>query len=207
MDPRAVVEGAVAGLGIAIAIGVMEWLSQASHYPLTVIPFATSIALVIGSPDAEPAQPRALIGGHVVATLVGLAMLKLTGRRCGGWVGDPCDVSDRHVSPSGRDRPAAGGLQQPALVVPVGPGAGRRAAADGVRLSLASLTAPPPVAAALAVMAYQDVPDVAISPRFLRVDRSPSRTSTTLRPWKAVNVDRCPIDTMVVSDNFSSKSR
>jgi CBS-domain-containing membrane protein len=79
MDPRAVVEGAVAGLGIAIAIGVMEWLSQASHYPLTVIPFATSIALVIGSPDAEPAQPRALIGGHVVATLVGLAMLKLTG--------------------------------------------------------------------------------------------------------------------------------
>jgi CBS-domain-containing membrane protein len=55
-------------------------LSQASHYPLAVIPFATSIALVIGSPDAEPAQPRALIGGHVVATPVGLAMLKLTGR-------------------------------------------------------------------------------------------------------------------------------
>jgi CBS-domain-containing membrane protein len=35
--------------------------------------------LVIGSPEAEPAQPRALIGGHVVATLVGLAMLRLTG--------------------------------------------------------------------------------------------------------------------------------
>jgi CBS-domain-containing membrane protein len=41
------------------------------------IPFATSIALVIGSPDAEPAQP--LVGGHVVATLVGLAKVKLTG--------------------------------------------------------------------------------------------------------------------------------
>jgi CBS-domain-containing membrane protein len=79
MDPRTVAEGAVAGLGIAIAIGVMEWLSLASHYPLAIIPFATSIALVIGSPDAEPAQPRALIGGHVVATLVGLAVLKLTG--------------------------------------------------------------------------------------------------------------------------------
>jgi len=35
--------------------------------------------LVIGSPDAEPAQPRALNGGHVVATLVGLAVLQLTG--------------------------------------------------------------------------------------------------------------------------------
>src|SRR6266853_1457809 len=71
--------GAVAGLGAAIAIGVMEWLSVASHYPLAIIPFATSIVLVIGSPDAEPAQPRALIGGHVVSTLVGLAVLKVTG--------------------------------------------------------------------------------------------------------------------------------
>jgi CBS-domain-containing membrane protein len=35
--------------------------------------------LVIGSPEAEPAQPRALIGGHLVATLAGLAMLQLTG--------------------------------------------------------------------------------------------------------------------------------
>ena len=35
--------------------------------------------LVIGSPDAEPAQPRALIGGHLISTLVGLLVLKLTG--------------------------------------------------------------------------------------------------------------------------------
>jgi CBS-domain-containing membrane protein len=57
----------------------MEWFSVASHYPLAIIPFATAIVLVIGSPEAEPAQPRALIGGHIVATLVGLAMLQLTG--------------------------------------------------------------------------------------------------------------------------------
>ena len=46
---------------------------------LAVIPFATSIVLVIGSPDVEPAQPRALIGGHLISALVGLAVLKLTG--------------------------------------------------------------------------------------------------------------------------------
>jgi CBS-domain-containing membrane protein len=57
----------------------MEWLSITAHYPLAVIPFATSIVLVIGSPDAEPAQPRALIGGHIVSTLVGLALLQVTG--------------------------------------------------------------------------------------------------------------------------------
>jgi CBS-domain-containing membrane protein len=72
-------EGAVAGAGVALAIGAMEWFSFTSHYPLAVIPFATSIALVIGSPDAEPAQPRALIGGHLVSTLVGLAVVQLTG--------------------------------------------------------------------------------------------------------------------------------
>jgi CBS-domain-containing membrane protein len=79
LDRRNIQAGVVAGLGGAIAIGVMEWLSIATHYPLAVIPFATSIVLVIGSPEAEPAQPRALIGGHFVSALVGLAVLKLAG--------------------------------------------------------------------------------------------------------------------------------
>jgi CBS-domain-containing membrane protein len=76
---EASVAGLVAGIGAAIAIGAMEWFSRASHYPLVIIPFATSIVLVIGSPEAEPAQPRALIGGHLVSTITGLALLKLTG--------------------------------------------------------------------------------------------------------------------------------
>jgi CBS-domain-containing membrane protein len=78
-DQHNVTAGAVAGLGAALAIGGMEWLSVASQYPLVIIPFATSIVLVIGSPEAEPAQPRAVIGGHIVATLIGLAVLRLTG--------------------------------------------------------------------------------------------------------------------------------
>lgn len=71
--------GAVAGLGAALAIGVMELLSAKLNYPLAVIPFATSIVLVIGSPDAVPAQPRALIGGHLVSTMVGLMVLQAAG--------------------------------------------------------------------------------------------------------------------------------
>jgi len=74
-----VAQAAAAGLGVAFAIGAMEWSSVVSHYPLTLIPFATSIVLVLGSPDAEPAQPRALIGGHLVATLVGFAVLRVAG--------------------------------------------------------------------------------------------------------------------------------
>jgi CBS-domain-containing membrane protein len=43
------------------------------------VPFATSIVLVMGSPELEAAQPRPLIGGHVVATVVGLLVVKITG--------------------------------------------------------------------------------------------------------------------------------
>lgn len=71
--------GAIAGLGATAAIGIMEFLSARLNYPLAAIPFATSIALVIGAPDAAAAQPRALIGGHLVSTLVGLMVLHLVG--------------------------------------------------------------------------------------------------------------------------------
>ena len=40
-------------------------------------PFATSIVLVMGTPEAAPATPRALIGGHLVSIL-GLLVVALT---------------------------------------------------------------------------------------------------------------------------------
>jgi CBS-domain-containing membrane protein len=67
------------GVGGAIAIGVMEVFSARAAYPLMAIPFATSIVMVLGSPKAEPAQPRALIGGHLVSTFVGLLVVKVCG--------------------------------------------------------------------------------------------------------------------------------
>lgn len=71
-----VLAGAAGG---AIAIGLMEVFAARAELPLMAVPFATSIVLVMGSPEAEAAQPRALIGGHLVATAVGLAVLSLTG--------------------------------------------------------------------------------------------------------------------------------
>jgi CBS-domain-containing membrane protein len=72
--------GILAGAaGGAIAIGVMEFLSARMAFPLGSIPFATSIVLVMGAPDAPPAQPRALFGGHLVSAIVGLLVVKLIG--------------------------------------------------------------------------------------------------------------------------------
>ena len=65
--------------GGAVAIGIMEAFSVSSAFPLVAIPFATSIVLVLGSPEAAPAQPRALIGGHLVSTMVGLLVVKTCG--------------------------------------------------------------------------------------------------------------------------------
>lgn len=72
-----VIAAGAAGGGVAIA--VMEFLSAQLAYPLASIPFATSIVLVMGSPEAKPAQPRALVGGHLVSALVGLMVVKAMG--------------------------------------------------------------------------------------------------------------------------------
>ena len=72
--------GMLAGAaGGALAIGIMEAFSTRAAIPLMAIPFATSIVLVMGSPEVEAAQPRALIGGHIVSTIVGLLVVMVAG--------------------------------------------------------------------------------------------------------------------------------
>src|SRR5215470_16292642 len=79
-DQESDVVGSLAGaFGGAIAIAAMEFASASASYPLMAIPFATSIVLVMGLPHSEPAQPRALIGGHMLATVIGLIAVKVAG--------------------------------------------------------------------------------------------------------------------------------
>ena len=70
------IAGAVGG---AVAIALMELLSERAALPVMFVPFATSIVLVMGSPEIEAAQPRALVGGHLIASVVGLVVVKITG--------------------------------------------------------------------------------------------------------------------------------
>jgi CBS-domain-containing membrane protein len=76
----ALIAVAIAGAaGGVVAIVAMEYLSQRAAFPLMFVPFATSIVLVMGSPEVEAAQPRALVGGHLMSTVVGLLVVKLVG--------------------------------------------------------------------------------------------------------------------------------
>ena len=70
--------------GGGIAIGLMYLLSFETEFPLASIPFAKSIVLMTGSPEAAPARPRALVGGHVLSALIGVVALKLAGPEA--WV-------------------------------------------------------------------------------------------------------------------------
>ena len=74
--PRTVLFRAVGGGG---AIALMIWLSKTSGVPLMWIPFATSIVMVMGSPEAPPAQPLRILGGHMVCAAAGIACTMLLG--------------------------------------------------------------------------------------------------------------------------------
>lgn len=64
----------------ALAIGVCAWLSQQSGAPWLMAPFGASCVLAFGLPDSPLAQPRALLGGHLITSAVGLLLL--------AWLGD-----------------------------------------------------------------------------------------------------------------------
>ena len=63
-------------LGGAIAIAIIGLLHSRRIPPLGD-PFCH--VNCHSSPTAKPAQPRALIGGHLISTIVGLVMLKIFG--------------------------------------------------------------------------------------------------------------------------------
>lgn len=69
----------VSGIGGAIAIALAAWLSTATGQPLLMAPFGASCFLMFVVPENPVAQPRNVIGGHVVSALVGMAIITLFG--------------------------------------------------------------------------------------------------------------------------------
>lgn len=65
---------AIAGAGGLIAIGLIGALSAYSHAPFIMAPFGASCVLLFSVPGSPLSQPANVIGGHGVATLVGLLL-------------------------------------------------------------------------------------------------------------------------------------
>lgn len=79
MRGRSVLLWAWRGLGAALAVGSLEFAAALGETPVSLIPFVTSIAVVLGMPEADPAQPRALVGGHLVSCAIGFLILLTLG--------------------------------------------------------------------------------------------------------------------------------
>lgn len=69
-------------LGGCIAIGVVAYIAGISHANLMLGSFGATCVLVFGYPESPFSQPRNVIAGHFLSSLVGLAFLTLMGS---GW--------------------------------------------------------------------------------------------------------------------------
>jgi len=65
----------LAGLGGAIAIAVLALLGAGLGVTLLLGSFGASCVLLFGYPEAPFAQPANVIGGHLICTSIGLALL------------------------------------------------------------------------------------------------------------------------------------
>lgn len=65
----------LSGLGGAIAIAAVAFLTFRADVPVLMAPLGASCFLAFAVPESPLAQPRHIIGGHLVASFVGLAVL------------------------------------------------------------------------------------------------------------------------------------
>lgn len=66
-------------LGGTLGIGVLAWLATHTGVPLLIAPFGASCVLLFAAHPAPLAQPRNVIGGHVLTTLIGLMAINYVG--------------------------------------------------------------------------------------------------------------------------------
>lgn len=74
----------LAGGGAALAIGLVAFLAAWTHQPLLLGSLGASCVFLFGLPEAPFSQPRNVIAGHVLSSLVGLVFLKTFGPQ--SWV-------------------------------------------------------------------------------------------------------------------------
>jgi CBS-domain-containing membrane protein len=65
--------------GTATAMALMELVAGYGGEPLWRVPFVTSIVLVTTLPHSEASRPYAVIVGHLISCLAGLASLHMLG--------------------------------------------------------------------------------------------------------------------------------
>ncbi|WP_052074430.1 HPP family protein [Shewanella mangrovi] len=67
----------IAGVGAALAIGVLAFCSEINpHWVFLMAPFGATAVIVFGLPQSPLAQPKNVILGHLLTALIGLVFLQ-----------------------------------------------------------------------------------------------------------------------------------
>jgi CBS-domain-containing membrane protein len=69
----------LSGLGACLGIGIVAYFTHATNVVLLMAPFGATCALAFGAPEAPLAQPRNIVGGHLLSSLIGFLCLYLFG--------------------------------------------------------------------------------------------------------------------------------
>lgn len=69
----------ISGLSGFVAIGCLAWLSESVEHALLIGSFGASCVLLFGFPDSPFSQPRNIVLGHTLSTLIGLLVLHALG--------------------------------------------------------------------------------------------------------------------------------
>lgn len=89
MGGARVAKALVSFAGAAIGIFTLAYLSDVAGNPLLMAPFGATCVLLFAAPESPFAQPRAVIGGQIVAAVFALTMLTLVGNT---WWATPVAV-------------------------------------------------------------------------------------------------------------------
>lgn len=63
----------VAAAAAGLAVGLLLWASQSITPALIITSFASSCATVLGTPSAKASAPNAIVQGHCMSAMIGLA--------------------------------------------------------------------------------------------------------------------------------------
>ncbi len=66
-------------IGGFITIGLLAYLTKETKTPWIIAPFGASCVLAFGAWNAPLSQPRNIIGGHIIATTIGILCYNLLG--------------------------------------------------------------------------------------------------------------------------------
>jgi len=66
-------------MGATLGIVLLQVLSETSNIALLVAPFGATFVLVFALPESPLVKPRNIIGGYLIATVIGLVFYQLLG--------------------------------------------------------------------------------------------------------------------------------